>query len=75
MTLQIISILTITIYILIKDIIIPKRNNGKVGNPITLPVFYERFTTFKDTQEKRNEKIDKLLEKIDGRVNKIEGGK
>ena len=74
MTLQIISTLTIIVYILVKDIIIPRRNNGKVGNPITLPVFYEKFKGFKETQGKWNEKIDNLLEKFDGRVRKVEKG-
>ena len=71
MILQIIAMLTVTIYILVKEVIIPRRNNG---NPITLPVFYEKFKGFKDTQEKWNEKIDNLLEKFDGRVNAVEKG-
>ena len=61
-----------TIYILVKEVVIPRRNNRKGINPINLDRFYQEFKDFKEAQCKWNEKMEKKYEKIDERIDELE---
>ena len=66
---KIIWLLVLTVFILIKNAIVPLikliavKLNGKKNNPINLDRSYQEFKDFKRTQEKWNEKIDRELER------------
>ena len=62
---QIILFAIMTIYILVKEVVIPKRNHRKNGNPINIDRFYQEFKDFKETQGKWNDKMEKEIEKLE----------
>lgn len=72
---QIILFAVLTIYILVKEIVVPyRRKNGKVevGNPVSIERFHQEFKDFKEAQCKWNEKIEEKLEKLDERTDELE---
>ena len=42
-----------------------RKKNHKVGNPVSLEVFYQEFTDFKETQEKWNEKREEEIKELE----------
>jgi len=70
----------LTIYILVKEVVIPKRNNRKnnevkkESNPINIDRFYQEFKDFKEAQCKWNDKIEIRLDRDDQRLDDLERG-
>ena len=62
---QIILFAIMTIYILVKEVVVPRRNHKKNGNPINIDRFYQEFKDFKEVQCKWNEKIEAKVEKLE----------
>ena len=62
---KIIFFLALTTYIVVKEVLIPKRNHKKNNNPINLDRFYQEFRDFKEVQGKWNEKIEGKIEKLE----------
>jgi len=62
---QIILFAMLTIYILVKEVVIPKRNHKRNGNPINIDRFYQEFKDFKEVQCKWNDKMEKEIEKLE----------
>jgi hypothetical protein len=62
-----VGLLALGLLILIKDVVVPllKRMNHKTANPISLEVFYQEFTDYKENQQKWDDKIEKRLEKLE----------
>lgn len=78
-----IAILALTLYLTIKDLVIPlvkkRMNNNKnitldLGNPggINVDRLYQEFKDFKENQGKWNEKMERRWEKQDERVDNLE---
>lgn len=69
----IINIMALTIYILVKEVVLPRRNNKRNNpNQINLSRFYQSFVDHKRAQEKFNDKIEKKIEKLDERIDNLE---
>ena len=54
-----------TIYILVKEVVIPRRNHRKNSNPINIDRLYQEFKDFKEVQCKWNDKMEKEIEKLE----------
>ena len=68
---KIVWLLVLTVFILIKNAIVPLikliavKLNGKKNNPISLDRLYQAFKDFKETQEKWNEKIEERIRDLE----------
>jgi len=62
-----VGLLALGLLILIKDVVVPliRKTNHKTANPISLEVFYQEFTDYKENQQKWDDKIEKRLEKLE----------
>lgn len=69
---SIIGVLSLVIYVLIRDIIIPtwRKNRNKGGNPINLDRFYQEFQDFKKTQGLFNKRIEGDIGKLEDKINR-----
>ena len=61
-----------TIYILVKEVLIPRRNNRRGSNPINLDRFYQEFKDFKEAQCKWNDEIKEEIKHQDRRIDELE---
>ena len=62
---KIVFFLVLITYILVKEVVIPRRNHKKNGNPINIDRFYQEFKDFKEVQYKWNDKIEAKVEKLE----------
>lgn len=80
---QIILLILLCGYVLIKEIFAPGfkkfilkngRNNStaKARNPISIERFYQAFVDFKEVQEKWNEKREVEIKELDSRLDSLE---
>lgn len=63
-----VAVLALTLFVLVKDVIVPLVRRMNHHNPVKLEVFYQEFKDYKETSCKWCDKTDERLEKLEDKT-------